>query len=72
MLVHVLNKDKLGADGTNKFAVFVHGESVDNVRLLLTMTKEDFKSMGFDVDFKTFWSPQGLNMLVKLRWLLTE
>ena len=39
---------------TDEFTAFVHGEGIDNVHLLLTVMKEAFKSMGFDIDFKHF------------------
>ena len=60
-LVHVLDKDKLDAGETDDFAVFVIGEGIDNMHLLLTMSEDSFKSMGCDVDFETFWSLQALN-----------
>ena len=60
-LVHVHNKDKLGAYATNKFMVFVIGQGIDSMCLLLTMSEDSFKSMGCDVYFETFWSLQALN-----------
>ena len=53
-LTHILDKDKLDANATNKFAVFVIGNGFDDVCLLLTMLEDDFKLMGHDIDFKTF------------------
>ena len=34
VLVHVLDKDKLGTDATDKFAVFVCGKGIDDARPL--------------------------------------
>ena len=62
-LVHVLNKDQVEASTTNDFAVFVIANGIDDACLLLTMSEDDFKSMGYDVDFKTFCTLQALNKM---------
>ena len=36
---------------------------IDNVRLLLTMLEDEFKSMEHDIDFKTFHTLQVLNKM---------
>ena len=35
----------------------------DDVRLLMTMSEDDFKLMGYNVDFKTFHALQTLNKM---------
>ena len=60
-LVHILDKDKLDTDATNKFTVFVIGEGIDDAHLLLTVLEDDFKSMRNHIEFKTFQSPPALN-----------
>ena len=62
-MAHILNKDKLDATAANKCAVFVIGNGFDYVHLLLTMLEDDFKLMGYDVNFKTFQSLQALNKM---------
>ena len=62
-LVHILDKDKLDTDATNKFTVFVIGEGIDDAHLLLTVLEDDFKSMGNHIEFKTFQSPRALNSM---------
>ena len=62
-LVHVLDKDQVKASATNDFTVFVIANRIDDVRLLLTMSEDDFKSIGYDIDFKTFRTLQALNKM---------
>ena len=38
---------------------------IDNVHLLLTMSKDDYKSMGYDFNFKTFQTLQAVNKMCK-------
>ena len=61
-LVHILNKDKMGTGATNDFVVFIMGQGIDNVHIM-TMSEDNFKSMGCNIDFKMFWSPQALNKM---------
>ena len=63
VLVQVLDKDQLGTNATDKFTVFVHREDFNDMHLLLTMTEDSFKSMGCVIDFKMFWSLQGLSKM---------
>ena len=56
VLVHVLNKDMVNADATEDFTVFMIDNGVDDAHLLLTVLEDNFKSMGLDIDFKTFRS----------------
>ena len=63
MLVHVLCKNQVEARATNDFTVFVITNRIDNVRLLLTMLEDDFKLMGYDIDFNTFCALQVLNKM---------
>ena len=63
MLVHVLDKKKLDINVTNEFTAFEQSQGFDNVRLLLTVTEDDFKSAGHDIDLKMCWRKQGLNKM---------
>ena len=60
---HIFNKDKLDAGAANEFTMFVISQGIDDARLLLTMSEDDFKSMGYNVDFKTFQSLQAQNKM---------
>ena len=62
-LVHVLDKDQVEASASDDFAVFVIANGIDNVRLLWTMSEDNFKSMGYDIDFKTFCALQAVNKM---------
>ena len=46
MLVHVLDKDMMDANVTNKFVPFLMHQRFDNIWFIVTMSQEDFKSMG--------------------------
>ena len=61
--VHVLDKDKVDASATNNFAVLMIGNGIHDARLLLTVSEDDFKSMGHDINFKTFRTLQALNKM---------
>ena len=61
--VHVLDKDKVDASATNNFAVLMIGNGIHDARLLLTVSEDDFKSMGHDIDFKMFRTLQALNKM---------
>ena len=63
VLVHVLNKEQVDACATNDFTVFVITNRIDNMRLLFSMLEDDFKSMGYYIDFKTFCTLQVLNKI---------
>ena len=63
VLVHILNNDQVEASATNDFTVFVIANGIDDVRLLLTVSKDDFKLMGHHIDFKTFRALQALNKM---------
>ena len=54
VLANVLDKDRVDASATDDFTVFVIVNAMDDVRLLLTMSEDDYKLMGFDIHFKTF------------------
>ena len=54
MLVHVLEKDQVEASATDDFTMFVIANGIEDVCLLFTMLEDDFKLMGYDIDFKTF------------------
>ena len=54
MLGNVLDKDQVDANVTNDFAAFVIMNAMDDVCLLLMMSEDDHKLMGYDIDFKTF------------------
>ena len=45
------------------FTVFVIANGMDDVRLLLTMLEDDFKLMGYDINFKTFRTLQTINKI---------
>ena len=62
-LVLVLDKDQVEASATDDFSACVIANGIDNVRLLLTMLEVDFKSVGYDVDFKTFYAFQAINKM---------
>ena len=62
-LVHVLDKDQVEARVTDDFTVFVITNGIDDVCLLLTMSEDDVKSMGYDIDFKTFRTLQDINKM---------
>ena len=62
-LVHVLDKDKVDANKTKDFAAFVIGNGIDDAHFLLTMLEDNFKSMGHNIDFKTFCSLQASNKM---------
>ena len=63
VLVHILDKDQVEASATNDFATFVITNRIDDVRLLLTMLEDDFKLMGYKIDFKTFRTLQTLDKM---------
>ena len=42
VLVHVLDKDQAEASTTDDFTVFVITNGIDDVRLLMTMSEDDF------------------------------
>ena len=63
VLAHILNKDKVDVSVTDDFTLFVIGNGIDDVRLLLGMLEDDFKSMGHDIDFKTFHTLQALSKM---------
>ena len=62
-LVHILDKDKVDTNATNDFTVFLIGNGVNDARFLLTMSEDDFKAMGYDINFKTFRSLQAVNKM---------
>ena len=51
ILANILDKDRVEA--TDDFTMFVIANGVGDVRLLLTMSEDDFKLMGCDINFKT-------------------
>ena len=61
VLVQVLGKNELDANATDDFNRFLVREAIDDVRLLMTLDEEDYKSMGFNIDFPTFRLLQALN-----------
>ena len=63
VLVKILDKERVDANATNDFTVFVIAHGIDDVRHLLTMSEEDFSSVGHDIDFKTFCVSQTLNKM---------
>ena len=54
VLVNILDKERVDANATDDFTVFVITNGIDDVRFLLTMSEDDFNLMGYDIDFKTF------------------
>ena len=63
MLANVLDKDWVDASATDDFTVFVITNAMDDVCLLLTMLEDDYKLMGYNIDFKTFRSLQTINKM---------
>ena len=63
MLVKILDKERVDTNATDDFTLFVITHGIDNVRHLLTMSKEDFNSMGCDIDFNAFRMLQTLNKM---------
>lgn len=57
MFVHVLDKDTLDAKATNEFRLFWMHQGFDDIQFIMTMNKEDIKTMGHDVNFIMFQSP---------------
>ena len=64
VLVHVLDKDQVEASAADDFAMFVIANRIDDVRLPLTVSEEDLKLMGHDVNFKTFRALQTLKKML--------
>ena len=63
VLVHVLDKDQVEASATNDLTVFVITNGIDDVRVLLTVLEDDFKLMGYNINFKSFRTLQTLNKM---------
>ena len=63
VLADVLDKDWVDASATNDFTVFVITNGMDDVRLLLTMSEDDYQLMGYDINFKTFCALQTINKM---------
>ena len=63
MLVKILDKERVDANATDDFTVFVIANGIDDVRYLLTMSEDNFNVMGYDIDFKTFRMLQTLNKM---------
>ena len=63
VLANILDKNQVDASATDDFTVFVITNAMDDVRLLLTMSEDDYKSMGYDIDFKTFCTLQTINKM---------
>ena len=63
ILVHILDKEQVDASATNDFTVFVIANGIDDVRLLLTVSEDDFNSMGCNVNFKTIRTLQAINKM---------
>ena len=63
VLVKILDKERVDANTIDDFTVFVITHGIDDVRYILTMSEDDFNSMGYDIDFKTFRVPQTLNKM---------
>ena len=63
VLVKILDKEQVDANATNDFTVFVITHGIDDVRYILMMSEEDFNTMGYVIDFKTFCMPQTLNKM---------
>jgi hypothetical protein len=62
VLSKVLGKDEIGFAATNPFTLFLMSQGIDDARLLMTMNEEDFRAMGFDIDFLTYRKLHALNM----------
>ena len=63
VLVNILDKEQVDANATDDFTVFVITTGIDDVRFLLTMSEDDFNSMGCDINFKTFHALQTMNKM---------
>ena len=63
VLVNILDKDRVDANATNDFTVFMIANNLNDVRLILGLTEDDYQSMGFNIDFKTFRTLQTLNKM---------
>ena len=63
VLANNLDRNRVDASATNDFTVFVIANAMDDVRLLLTMSEDNYKSMGYDIDFKTFYTLQTINKM---------
>ena len=63
VLVNILDEEQVDADATGDFAVFVIANGIDDVRIVLTVSEDDFNLMGHNVDFKTFQALQALNKM---------
>ena len=63
VLVNILDKDQVDANATNDFTVFVIANNLDDVRLILALLEDDYQSMAYDIDFKTFRTLQTLNKM---------
>ena len=50
MLAKILDKERVDANATNDFTVFMIGHGIDDVRHILTMSEDDFNSMGYDIN----------------------
>ena len=62
-LVNILDKDRVDANVTNDFTVFVIANNLDDVRLILALLEDDYQLMGHNIDFKTFHILQTLNKM---------
>ena len=67
VLVHVLDKDQVEASAADDFNAFVITNGIDDVRLLMTVSADDFKSMECDINFKTFCAFQTLNKMYNVQ-----
>ena len=63
VLVHILDKGEMNADSTNDFTQFTMHQGVDDAQLIVVVSEDNFKSMGCNIDFKTFQSLQALHMM---------
>ena len=63
VLANNLDRNRVDASATNDFTVFVIANAMDDVRLLLTMSEDNYKSMGYGIDFKTFHTLQTINKM---------
>ena len=60
VLVQVLDEEEMDTNMTNEFMLFLMCQGLDNVQFVMTVSQEDFESMGHDINFTMFQILQAL------------
>ena len=61
VLTAVLNREPVSDSATDPLTCFVRDQGLNDIRMVISMDQEDFKAMGFDIDFATYRSLQTMN-----------